>query len=60
MSTVRTCEKNLIITSKFIRRNPATVGEKKNIQKKKQLWESVELTVEQENQIQSFYTAHYG
>lgn len=60
MSTVRTCEKILLDTSKFIRRTLATVGEKKNIQKKKPLWESVELTVEQENNIQSFYTAHYG
>lgn len=60
MSTVRTCEKILFKTSKFIRCNLATVGEIKNIQKKKMLWESVELTEEQERQIQSFYTAHYG
>lgn len=60
MSTVRTCEKILFNTSKLIRRNLATVGEKKNIQKKKHLWESVELTEEQEQQIQSFYTTNYG
>lgn len=60
MSTVRTCENILLNTSKFVRRNLATVGERKNIQKKKKLWESVELTSEQEQQIQAFYMKHYG
>ncbi len=60
MSTVRTCERLLLNTSEFIRRTLATVGEKKNIKNKRNLWESVVLTTEQDRQIQSFFLQYYG
>lgn len=60
MSTVRTCEKILLNTSKYIRRTLVTYGEKRGIEKKKDLYSSVTLTPEQEKRVQDFYQWNYG
>lgn len=60
MGTVRFCEKLLEQTSVLIRRNLVMVGERRNIKKKKRLYETVSLSPEQEQEIQLFYQKHYG
>ena len=60
MGTVNTCENIFRNTSVFIRRNLVQVGERRNIRRKRFLYEEVELTPAQEKEIQDFFVAHYG
>lgn len=60
MGTVKRFENVFNDSSVFIRRTLVTHGEKKGIERKKKLYESVKLTQEQEKQIQDFFVKYYG
>ena len=60
MGLVANCEKLLLKSSILIRKNMVSLGEMKNIIRKRNLWESVELTPAQEKEIQDYYKNEFG
>lgn len=60
MGVVARTENILKAMSVFTRKTLVSYGEIKNIVKKKGLWSRIELSEEQEKEIQDFFKCHYG